>query len=123
MKFSKNTRITFLIICFIAAGFLFAFLFFTTGDKEELYENTNTENVINYEEIPEAKDEITEHYLLNLQNGTLCLYSVCGKENELIKQTELTDLSLPYEDIERLEMGIHLDSLEEGYQLMEDFTE
>ena len=62
------------------------------------------------------------YYLLINEKNFLNLYEINGESRVLIKKINFNMQFLPAEDSQRLTAGIRLDSKEEGYSLIEDFT-
>lgn len=76
-----------------------------------------------FEQIPSpTPDNQSIYYILKNENDILCLYEVVGEEKNLIKQLNINSQFLPQEDREKLKNGITLNSLEDGFSLIEDFT-
>ncbi len=65
---------------------------------------------------------VIPYYLLKNENDVLSLYEITGEEKTLIKTININSVFLPSEDREKLKKGIAVASLEEGYELIEDFT-
>ena len=75
------------------------------------------------EQLPsQTPDTHTNYYILKNENDILSLYQVIGEEKILIKELSINSQFLPQEDREKLKKGITLNSLEDGFSLIEDFT-
>lgn len=62
------------------------------------------------------------YYLLKNENEVLKLYEVLGSSETLIKSINIASEFLPKEDQNKLKKGIKLESKEEGYEIIEDFS-
>ena len=94
--------------------------------------NKRQKTVSNNENIKQISSEqaITEetnnnemsYFLLKINNNVLSLQEVKNDVVTLIKESKIDIDSLPQNDIEKLNEGIITESLEQGYQMFEDFT-
>lgn len=72
-------------------------------------------------EIIESNDA-AEEFMLKNENGILKLYSITESGGTVVKSVPFNSSFLPSGDRIKLEKGIILDTLEEGFSLIEDFT-
>lgn len=70
----------------------------------------------------ENNEENLDYYFLVSREKTLLLYQVNDEEKILLKEINFDTSSLPDEDRLKLKAGIAINSLEDGYLLIEDFT-
>ncbi|ABW19269.1 BofC C-terminal domain-containing protein [Alkaliphilus oremlandii] len=64
-----------------------------------------------------------DHYLVSVHNGYISIYQYDENgEKKLVEQTDVSVKSLPVVDQEKLQRGIILKTLEDVYQLLEDFS-
>jgi len=124
---SKNTNIIIisLAICLFLGGFLF---FLRTGSlKEKNNTQTQQENsgIFNPKIMEEQNPgSITEpiSYTLRLENGFLNFYLNSGKDSILIDSSPINISLYPEADIKALSQSITVNTLEEGINIIEDFT-
>lgn len=69
-----------------------------------------------------AEVNVPVSYLLEGEGDNLTLYEVNGEEKNVIKTVKFSFESLPEEDRRKLKSGIVIQSVEDGYGLIEDFT-
>ena len=63
------------------------------------------------------------HYLISVNNGYISIYKYEEDEEKvLIERTEVSIKNLPTVDQEKLQRGIIVETLEDVYQLLEDFS-
>lgn len=72
-------------------------------------------------DIIENTDE-KEQFVLKNENNILNLYSLSDNDKQIVKSIPFNSSFLPSNDRIRLEKGIFLDTVEEGFALIEDFT-
>ncbi len=63
-----------------------------------------------------------EQFVLKNENDILNLYSLSDNDRQIIKSIPFNSSFLPTNDRIKLENGIFLDTVEEGFALIEDFT-
>lgn len=74
------------------------------------------------DDVADAEDENSGYYLLINENEKLSLYEINQDGKVLIKQINFNPNSVPAEDGRKLSAGVRLNTIEEGYSLIEDFT-
>ncbi len=62
------------------------------------------------------------YYSLQSQDNSLILYEVNGEQKKEVRRLPFEKTLYPEEDLSELAAGIRADSLEEGIQIMENFT-
>lgn len=130
MKIKRNCLYALLCIVFIFLGFGGGYLSGKAVKSEKIPEKRYNENVI--QNHPPAPTQNTEpataelstsiYYLLISENNLLNLYEVSDTDKVIVKTISFKPDFLPEEDKQRLSTGIRLDSKEDGYELIEDFT-
>ena len=107
---------------FFSAFVFFTFLFGCNRNKED--KNHQNSEVLNPQngtiDEPSATEE--EKYLLRLENQTLTLYELSDLCERVIKSTNINKSYYPNEDILRLEEGIKAETLQQGFEILENFT-
>ena len=107
-----------LVVCYFALTF-----FMLSACTEKNKEKTpNTSEVLHFESRDD--DEVKEEfrYLLRLENETLTFYEITPTEERVLKAINFNKNYYPPSDIINLEAGISIKSLEEGYGIMENFS-
>lgn len=61
-------------------------------------------------------------YLVSLCDTQLSLYENCGDKKSVISTVKIAVNAYPKEDIDRLEAGIEAETLEKGYEILENFA-
>ena len=89
-------------------------------NKEEIFTNTVAVDD-DFEEIISEQEQIGIYYILKDEEKSLKLYKIENGEKTLIKGIDFDTKYLPAEDKQRLEKGIKLEDIEDGYELIEDF--
>lgn len=85
------------------------------------------------QQVTSKKDNVTDSpspsklpealpFLVRLENSTLTLYDAVGEEITVIKSINITPAYYPPEDISALSRGIGAYSKEEGFEILENFT-
>ena len=122
-----------LSLAFIAVGFFGGYYMgsVVSGQKNETeaVKDNNTEIQSFHSEPTEitpgaytAEKVMQTYYMLVSENSSLSLYEINGNSRVLIKSIKYNPEFVPNEDRRKLESGIRLDSKEEGFGLIEDFT-
>lgn len=128
MNYKKIFSYSLFALIFTLVGFGGGFL---TGKSisNEIEEHTQTPQIslesYNYQPITEEEpppSEIQEKYLLKNEGNTLTLYRISDEITSIIKSITINTGFLPLEDRIKLENGIYFDNVEDGFQLIEDFT-
>ncbi len=131
MKFKKIFSYAILAIIFCSIGFGGGYLIGANSIPSEAENITNQQNTpslhsYNPEPITQNEEEnyteSFEKYLLKNENNVLTLYRITDEITSIIKSIEINSSFLPSEDRIKLENGIYFDNVEEGFQLIEDFT-
>ena len=107
------------------AGFLTCRLVMQPNEKVDNLQ-TKTVEIYNPEPADEnfklSEQEMSFYYLLQNENDILKLYEINGDERVLIKSVQINSQILPQEDKRKLEIGIKTTNIEEGFNLIEDFS-
>lgn len=129
MKHKKTIYFTSVLGALIIAGTTGFIALYKDASKNnnpviEPQNNEEKTEIYNPEIVEEPEDEIPAfcEYLLQSENDVLCFYQITNDEKVLIKNTNINPSILPREDLARLESGLFVSTLEEGYTLIEDFT-
>lgn len=127
MEVRRTVKYTVLCLLFIVLGFGSGYL--TSMAINSIKESDNklyNKDIRTYRPqqtiVDEEIEETKKHYLLKNENNILSLYEISGEERRLIKETGIDTFFLPEEDIKKLNNGIQLSTIEEGFELIEDFT-
>lgn len=113
MKASKYAIIFVACVAVIAVGFM---MFYSEKDKGE----EKSDRVLHFEENIEAEPQ--EEYILTLQEGKVVMYLVSGEQKREIYSIEIDEEYYPPEDMKALKEGISAYTVEEGYEIMENFV-
>ena len=127
---NKNTIIkyTSIIAAFLLTGFLTSFFICGNNSKKSstapktISDNTlKNQSVITNSESP-TPDLILPCYLLKNENEILTLYEINGNKKNVVKTVSINSQIFPPEDIKKLSAGIKLSTIEEGFNLIADFS-
>lgn len=127
---NKNTflKYTSIIAAFALTGFLIGFFISSSISKKPSVtpkttsnNNENTQPVITNNETL-APSPILPCYLLKNENEILTLYEINGNEKNVVKTVSINSQFFPPEDIKKLSTGIKLSTIEEGFNLIADFS-
>ena len=133
MKIKRNYIYAFLLsLVFIAAGFFGGYfssrMIYEKKINTQITENDSKEIQSFHSEPVESTPGTTSgitvkpYYLLVGEETSLRLYEVSGSSKVLIKSMKFSPEFVPAEDRRKLESGIRLDTKEDGFSLIEDFT-
>ena len=119
-------KYTAIIASFALVGFLAGFFISAASTKKNnlpqktVHENNNT--LIKTTETEPEPETILPCYLLKNEDETLTLYEIYGDEKNVVKAVSINSQFFPSEDIKKLSDGIELSSLEEGFNIIADFS-
>lgn len=132
---AENKKLIHAIICtgFVLVGFIVGFLIgMPRGgpEPEEITMETEPPAVeINAHATPEAEEPsptptpyVGTYYFVQSEEDSLNIYEVDGENKTLVKSAEVNLELFPASDKEALQQGVKVNNLEEGIQLIEDFT-
>ena len=131
MSFKKIFSYVILSIIFSFAGFGVGFFIGNNSISSQAVQNSKPKTLPSLESYnPQTVEEnsldnsseLTVKYLLKDENGTLTLYRVSDEITSIIKSVSFNSSILPSDDRIKLQKGIYLDNIEQGFQLIEDFT-
>lgn len=121
-------KYTSIITGFALMGFLIGFLISISFSSKNNVTHTKTHSnnekpqsvILNEETI--SSTPILPCYLLKNENEILTLYEINGNEKNVVKTVSINSQFFPPEDIKKLSNGIELSSIEEGFNLIADFS-
>ena len=131
MSYKKIFSYVILSIIFSFAGFGVGFFIGNNSISSQAVQDSKQKTLPSLESYnPQTVEEnsldnsseLTVKYLLKDENGTLTLYRVSDEITSIIKSVSFNSSILPSDDRIKLQKGIYLDSIEQGFQLIEDFT-
>lgn len=130
MQSGKVFKSIALCLLFIILGFgggYFTSMSMLSINKVTPENSKKEENIEIYKPQPTVEETFIaeppqKYYLLKNENSYLTLYEIYEDEKHIIRQTGIDIFFLPSEDREKLKNGIKLTSIEEGFELIEDFT-
>ena len=118
----KGILAFFILSAFILTGYIFV-NFQNTEYISDIEKNTQIYSPATVTDTNNSISENTSiYYILKNENNILNLYEMKNNDKFLIKSSPINTDFLPTEDISSLEKGIIIKTLEDGYQLIEDFT-
>jgi len=103
--------------------FFILILLALSGCKEKKAEEQEKTEPLVIEETSKntiVTDEVS--YLVSLKDSILSLSKIDEADEENVTSIEIDTKKYPVEDIEKLKNGIETSSLEEGYEILENFT-
>ncbi len=129
MRLRRNYLYLLLLFVLGVSGFGAGFLtcrLITKPQEEVNSENTRTVEIYKPQPTEQniGSDELQPsfYYLLQNEDDILKFYEVNGEERVLIKSVQINSQILPREDKRKLEIGIKTTNIEEGFNLIEDFS-
>ena len=118
----KGILAFFILSAFILTGYIFV-NFQNTEYISDIEKNTQIYSPATVTDTNNSISENTSiYYILKNESNILNLYEIKNNDKILIKSSPINTDFLPTEDISSLEKGIIIKTLEDGYQLIEDFT-
>ncbi|MDD6213612.1 MAG: hypothetical protein PUB42_00205 [Firmicutes bacterium] len=91
--------------------------------KPEENERRPVTNSAEIEEIPEPTETVSIiYYSIYFEDSALSMYEVNGEKRTLIKSIEINPNYYPPEDIYAFTKGINCGSKEEGFEILENFS-
>ncbi len=111
-----------IIRCILICCYLISALFILSACTEKPSEKTNEISPVLQFENKEEKEIEGISYLLRLENETLTFYEVTASEERVIKAININKNYYPMSDIVKLEEGISIQSLSEGFGMLENFS-
>lgn len=113
MKTSKYAIIFVSCVAAVAVGVM---MFYAGNVDDEKGNN----QVLRLEENIEAEPQ--EEYLLTIEDERVIMYLISGDEKSEIYSVKIDEEYYPIEDIKALREGIVAYTVEEGYEIMENFV-
>lgn len=89
----------------------------TQGQQQVLSNEENIEDTPTISPTPESAS-----FLVRLEGSTLTLYDTLGEEYTVLKTLNIDTSYYSYEDIKELNNGIPAYSKEDGFEILENFT-
>lgn len=124
--FSISLSVLFGVLCFFSGYLVGENSKNAPVDTDILQANSadfdkNNSTAASENDIIENIDE-KEQFMLKNENDILNLYSLSDNNRQIVKSIPFNSSFLPSNDRIKLEQGIFLDTVEEGFALIEDFT-
>ena len=116
VEIMKTSKYAIIFVSCVAAVAVGVMMFYSQGEGDE----KNNDQVLHFEENIEAEPQ--EEYLLTIEDERVIMYLISGDEKSEIYSVKIDDEYYPIEDIKALREGIVAYTVEEGYEIMENFV-